>query len=112
MGASISPGQANGSAVDRHAEHALQRRSCFLRPGETIKKTAPRFSATILRLLCRRRTGLKPYASPCLGEVIDLAYYHGKSVKEIAEIVSISEATVKTRMFHARKKLAELVETT
>ena len=45
-------------------------------------------------------------------EVIDLAYYHGKSVKEIAEIVSISEATVKTRMFYARRKLAELVETT
>jgi RNA polymerase sigma-70 factor (ECF subfamily) len=50
--------------------------------------------------------------SPDHREVIDLAYYHGKSVKEIAEIVSISEATVKTRMFHARRKLAELVETT
>src|SRR5258707_11083426 len=45
------------------------------------------------------------------GEVIDLVYYHGKSVKEVAEIVGISEATVKTRMFYARKKLAELVET-
>jgi len=50
--------------------------------------------------------------SPDHREVIDLAYYHGKSVKEIAEIVSISEATVKTRMFYARRKLAELVETT
>jgi RNA polymerase sigma-70 factor, ECF subfamily len=50
--------------------------------------------------------------SPQHREVIDLAYYHGRSVKEIAEIVSISEATVKTRMFHARRKLAELVETT
>ena len=50
--------------------------------------------------------------SPDHREVIDLAYYHGKSVKEIAEIVGISEATVKTRMFYARRKLAELVETT
>src|SRR6266568_8398436 len=50
--------------------------------------------------------------SPEHGEVIDLVYYHGKSVKEVAEIVGISEATVKTRMFYARKKLAELVETT
>src|SRR5262252_2880548 len=50
--------------------------------------------------------------SPDHREVIDLAYYHGKSVKEIAEIVSISEATVKTRMFYARRKLAELVEKT
>jgi hypothetical protein len=41
----------------------------------------------------------------------ELVYYHGKSVKEVAEIVGISEATVKTRMFYARKKLAELVET-
>jgi RNA polymerase sigma-70 factor, ECF subfamily len=49
--------------------------------------------------------------SPEHGEVIDLVYYHGKSVKEVAEIIGISEATVKTRMFYARKKLAELVET-
>jgi RNA polymerase sigma-70 factor, ECF subfamily len=47
--------------------------------------------------------------SPEHREVIDLSYYHGKSVKEIAEIVGIHEATVKTRMFYARKKLAELV---
>src|SRR6266705_2652583 len=48
--------------------------------------------------------------SPEHGEVIDLVYFHGKSVKEVAEIVGIAEATVKTRMFYARKKLAELVE--
>jgi RNA polymerase sigma-70 factor, ECF subfamily len=53
-----------------------------------------------------------PRLSPQHREIIDLAYYHGKSVKEIAEIVSISEATVKTRMFYGRRKLAELVETT
>src|SRR5262249_39668369 len=53
-----------------------------------------------------------PRLSPEHREVIDLAYYHGKSIKEIAEIVGISEATVKTRMFYARRKLAELVETT
>ena len=47
--------------------------------------------------------------SPEHGEVIDLVYYHGKSVKEVAETIGINEATVKTRMFYARKKLAELV---
>jgi RNA polymerase sigma-70 factor, ECF subfamily len=47
--------------------------------------------------------------SPEHGEVIDLVYYHGKSVREVAEIVGTPEATVKTRMFYARKKLAELV---
>ena len=45
------------------------------------------------------------------GEVIDLVYYHDKSVKEVAEIVGVAEATVKTRMFYARRKLAELVKT-
>jgi RNA polymerase sigma-70 factor (ECF subfamily) len=47
--------------------------------------------------------------SPEHREVIDLVYYHGKSVKEVAEIIGINEATVKTRMFYARKKLGELV---
>jgi RNA polymerase sigma-70 factor, ECF subfamily len=47
--------------------------------------------------------------SPEHGEVIDLVYFHGKSVKEVAEIVGIAEATVKTRMFYARKKLAAFV---
>ena len=48
--------------------------------------------------------------SPAHGEVIDLVYYHAKSVKEVAEIVGISESTVKTRMFYARKKWAEVVQ--
>jgi len=47
--------------------------------------------------------------SPEHSEVIDLVYYHGKSVKEVAEIVGVGEATVKTRMFYARRKLASLV---
>ena len=47
--------------------------------------------------------------SPEHGEVIDLVYFHGKSVKEVAEIIGIATATVKTRMFYARKRLAGLV---
>jgi len=42
-------------------------------------------------------------------EIIDLVYYHEKSVEEVAGIVGIPEATVKTRMFYARKKLSELL---
>jgi RNA polymerase sigma-70 factor, ECF subfamily len=44
------------------------------------------------------------------GEVIDLVYYHGKSVKEVAQIVGTEERTVKSRMYGARRRLAELVE--
>jgi len=43
-------------------------------------------------------------------EIIDLVYYHEKSVEEAAQIVGIPEATVKTRMFYARKKLSELLK--
>jgi predicted DNA-binding protein (UPF0251 family) len=42
-------------------------------------------------------------------EVIDLVYYHEKSVDEVAQILDVPPATVKTRMFYARKKLAKLV---
>ncbi len=48
--------------------------------------------------------------SPEHREVIDLVYYHEKSVLEVAEIVGIPEATVKTRMFYARKRLSELLK--
>jgi len=47
--------------------------------------------------------------SPEHGEVIDLVYFHGKSIKEVSEIVGVAAATVKTRMFYARKKLADVV---
>lgn len=43
-------------------------------------------------------------------EVIDLVYYHEKSVEEVAEITGILESTVKTRMFYARKRLSELLK--
>jgi RNA polymerase sigma-70 factor (ECF subfamily) len=39
-------------------------------------------------------------------QVIDLIYYHDKSVDEVAQIVNIPVNTVKTRMFYARKRLA------
>jgi RNA polymerase sigma-70 factor, ECF subfamily len=42
-------------------------------------------------------------------EVMDLAYYHDKSVDEVAQIVGISPNTVKTRMFYAREKLGGLL---
>src|ERR1700704_2086317 len=43
-------------------------------------------------------------------EIIDLVYYHEKSVEEVAKIVGVPENTVKTRMFYARKRLGELLK--
>jgi RNA polymerase sigma-70 factor (ECF subfamily) len=48
--------------------------------------------------------------SPAHAEVLDLVYYHGKTVAEAAAILSVRGPTVKTRMFYARKKLAEIVQ--
>jgi RNA polymerase sigma-70 factor (ECF subfamily) len=52
----------------------------------------------------------------CLGklsaehrEVVDLVYYHEKSLAEVAAITGAPEATVKTRLFYARKKLSEML---
>jgi RNA polymerase sigma-70 factor (ECF subfamily) len=42
-------------------------------------------------------------------EIIDLAYYHEKSLGEVAEIVGIPKNTVKTRMLSARTRLAGLL---
>ena len=47
--------------------------------------------------------------SPAHREVIDLVYYHERSIAEVAEIIGIPPNTVKTRMFHARKRIAELM---
>jgi RNA polymerase sigma-70 factor, ECF subfamily len=47
--------------------------------------------------------------SPEHREIIDLVYFHEKPVKEVSIILDIPEATVKTRMFYARKKLKEML---
>ena len=47
--------------------------------------------------------------SPEHREIIDLVYYHEKSVEEVGAIIGIPQSTVKTRMFYARKQLADLL---
>jgi RNA polymerase sigma-70 factor, ECF subfamily len=42
-------------------------------------------------------------------EVVDLVYYHQKTIDEVAAITGLERNTVKTRMFYARKHLAELL---
>jgi RNA polymerase sigma-70 factor (ECF subfamily) len=42
-------------------------------------------------------------------QVVDLIYYHEQSIEEVARIIGVPENTVKTRAFHARKRLAELI---
>ena len=43
-------------------------------------------------------------------EIVDLVYYHEKSLEEVSEIIGIPKNTVKTRMHRARARLAELLK--
>jgi RNA polymerase sigma-70 factor (ECF subfamily) len=43
-------------------------------------------------------------------DVLRLTYFEDKSVKEVAAILEISDNTVKTRMFYARKRLGQMLE--
>jgi RNA polymerase sigma-70 factor (ECF subfamily) len=47
--------------------------------------------------------------SPTHREIIDLVYYHERSIDDAAEIIGVPRNTVKTRMFYARKRMAELL---
>jgi RNA polymerase sigma-70 factor (ECF subfamily) len=47
--------------------------------------------------------------SPEHREIVDLVYYHERSVQEVAEIMDIPRNTVKTRMFYARRYLSRLL---
>ena len=41
--------------------------------------------------------------------VVDLTYFHGLGYREIADIMECPVDTVKTRMFHARRKLKRVI---
>ena len=56
------------------------------------------------------------HLAQCIGElpaihrqIIDLVYYHQKSIREVADILQIPLGTVKTRMFHGRRRIAEML---
>jgi len=100
-------------AIARHKAYAVlrRRRSEFVKDevSEDIEDAADTPEVTHEKgarsaLLRRCLGGLTPIHR----EIIDLVYYHEKSVAEVATICAIPENTVKTRLFYARKRLATL----
>jgi RNA polymerase sigma-70 factor, ECF subfamily len=71
--------------------------------AETMMSKRDR-SATIQRCLAQ--------LSALHREVLDLVYYHEKSLDEVARIVGAPANTVKTRMFYARRRMEDLLEAT
>lgn len=100
-------------AIARHKALAeLHRRHNPLRGGRDGDRSDPQHGPEALFEAKRRgeilRTCLRRMSREHR-EIIDLVYYHEKSVQEVAEIVGIPRNTVKTRMFYARGKLAHLL---
>jgi RNA polymerase sigma-70 factor (ECF subfamily) len=72
-------------------------------PGDSPARAAERDDVSRVVGRCMNRL------SPEHREVIALTYYHEMSVHEIAKLAGVPENTVKTRMFHARKRLGEML---
>ncbi len=93
------------TAISRRREAALDEGAM-----ELVEDTADTPEETVLKE--DRSAQLRhclAQMSPEHREVIDLVYYHEKSVDEVAEITRLPKNTVKTRMFYARKRLAQLL---
>ena len=65
-------------------------------------------------LLHKRDTGLLlreciAHLSPAHRRAIELVYFQDKSLHEVAEMSGTASATIKTRLFYARERLAEML---
>jgi RNA polymerase sigma-70 factor, ECF subfamily len=102
-------------AIARHKALSARRRKVHAELDETIQATIadPADDPEVALEKKGRDQALRQALtalSPEHREVVDLVYYHDKSINEAAGILRVPAATVKTRMFYARKRLAGLVE--
>ena len=93
------------SALRRRSEAPLDddKAAAVPDPGDNAETVLERKDRRKQARACLRRL------SPLHREIIDLVYYHEKSVDEVARIVGVPRSTVKTRMFYARSHLAKLL---
>ena len=102
-------------SIARFKALSARRRRTHAELDETIEATVPDSADNPEIALQKKsrselvRTALMTL-SPDHREIIDLVYYHEKSVEDCALILGIPAATVKTRLFYARKKLADQVQ--
>ena len=55
-------------------------------------------------------TGCLSQLSVAHREVVDLVYYHEKTLEEVAQSVGAPLSTIKTRMFYARQRMGKLLK--
>src|SRR5690349_6431268 len=96
----------------RQALKALRRLDWSL-PDPVDEPAAPRDAEPDRELahaqLRERLEGVLAQLTPEHRAVIEMTYFHGYSCKEIAEVVGCPVATVKTRMFYARRHMKSLL---
>jgi RNA polymerase sigma-70 factor (ECF subfamily) len=101
-------------AIGRHkALSALRRRSTdeldddvieFIEdPSDNPEVTLQKTERNEILLDCLKQL------SPAHREIIDLVYYHERTIDDVAEIIGVPPNTVKTRMFYARRRIGELL---
>jgi RNA polymerase sigma-70 factor, ECF subfamily len=93
------------SLLRRHSEARLDddMAATIADPGDDAEAVLDRKDRSKMVRECLTRL------SPLHREIIDLVYYHEKSVDEVARIVGAPKSTVKTRMFYARSHMAKLL---
>jgi RNA polymerase sigma-70 factor (ECF subfamily) len=101
-------------AIARNKAHSAMRRRVDQPLDEVIAEKIPDCALTPEETLDAEKRGALlrtclERLSPAHREIIDLVYFHEKSVEDVSAIVGAPAATVKTRMFHARKQLAALL---
>jgi RNA polymerase sigma-70 factor (ECF subfamily) len=72
-------------------------------PGDNPEVALQKTGRSALLLDCLKQL------SPAHREIIDLVYYHERSIDDAAEIIGVPQNTVKTRMFYARRRIAKLM---
>jgi len=81
------------------AKHAVDEQPCGFDPGQAVddKRIAARISAALAELSENHRT------------VLVLREVDGMSYEDMAQVMDCSKGTVMSRLFHARKKMQELL---
>lgn len=101
-------------AIARHKAASVRRRKSFSRledaaaeriedPADDPEVAAQKQNRSAIVLDCLK------HLSPAHRNTLDLIYYCDQSVAEAARIIGVSENTVKTRAFYARRQMALLM---
>jgi RNA polymerase sigma-70 factor (ECF subfamily) len=72
-------------------------------PGENPEIAMQKTERSAILLNCLEQL------SPAHREIIDLVYYHERTIGDVAKIIGVPQNTVKTRMFYARRGIAKLM---